>query len=265
MEEKNLYFFVADVHLGLNYKNPMEREKKFSSFLNGLPPQTKEVFLLGDIFDFWYEYKDVIPSGFTRTLGAIASLVDRGVKVHFFNGNHDVWTYRYFQNELGLIMEKQPAVFEIEGKRFCLGHGDGLFGDDPGYAFLYSIFHNRFLQILFSGIHPRWAFLLGHGWSKHNRLTRGQASPEGAQLTINKCIAYSEDFQKKYDAGAEERSVSAVSKSVGNKIDYFIFGHFHIRTEQKLKNGSELLMLGDWIYNPDYIVFDGETLKDVSV
>ena len=272
MVEKNLYFFVSDVHLGLNYKNPVEREKKFSSFLNGLPPQTKEVFLLGDIFDFWYEYKDVIPVGFTRTLGAIASLVDRGVKVHFFNGNHDVWTYRYFRKELGLIMEKQPAVFEIEGKRFCLGHGDGLFGNDPGYAFLYSIFHNRFLQILFSGIHPRWAFLLGHGWSKHNRLTRGQASPEGAQLTINNCIAYAEDFQKKYDAaqnsaltGAQTVGNKTDLQSVRNKIDYFIFGHFHIRTEQKLQNGSELFMLGDWIYNPDYIVFDGETLRDVSV
>jgi UDP-2,3-diacylglucosamine hydrolase len=288
MEEKNLYFFVADVHLGLDFKDPVGREKKFSSFLYNLPAQTKEVFLMGDIFDFWYEYKDVIPNGFTRTLGAIAALVDRGVKVHFFNGNHDIWTYRYFQKELGVVMEKQPAVIEIEGKRFCLGHGDGLWSGDPGYKFLKSIFYNRILQILFSGIHPRWAFLLGHSWSKHNRLTRGQASAEGAQRTINKCIAYSEDFQKKYAAAAEERSVSSsasqpasatkdkiaaaeersasgMSQTVGKKIDYFIFGHFHIPAHKQLADGSELFMLGDWIYNPDYVVFDGETGESHSL
>lgn len=264
MTEKNLYFFVADTHLGLNYKDPAGREKKFSSFLYNLPPQTKEVFLLGDIFDFWYEYKDVIPNGFTRTLGAIAALVDRGVKVHFFNGNHDIWTYRYLQNEVGVLMEKQPSVIELDGKRFCLGHGDGLWKGDPGYKLLKSIFYNRFLQILFSGIHPRWAFLLGHGWSKHNRLTRGQASAEGAKMTVGKCVAYAEEFQKRYaasgvhHAGMAKVNESSCVQTAVMHVDYFIFGHFHIPAHQQLTSGAELFMLGDWIYNPDYVVFDGE-------
>ena len=114
--EKSLYFFVSDVHLGLDHKDPVARERKFASFLAGLPQNTKAVYLLGDIFDFWYEYRNVIPRGYTRTLGALASLVDRGVEVYFFNGNHDIWTYNYFASELGLKMMQQPYVVEIEGK-----------------------------------------------------------------------------------------------------------------------------------------------------
>ena len=123
MKGKKLCYFVSDVHLGLDYKDAAERERRFASFLQTLPAETEKLFLLGDIFDFWYEYKNVVPRGFTRTLGALAALVDRGVEVHFFNGNHDIWTYNYFEQEIGMIMERrQPAVFEISGKRFCIGH-----------------------------------------------------------------------------------------------------------------------------------------------
>ena len=121
-----LYYFIADTHLGLDYKDYKAREKAFASFLYNLPAETSEVFLLGDIFDFWYEYKNVIPRRFTRTLGALASLCDRGVKVHFLNGNHDIWTYSYFQQEIGVVFHKQPLTVELEGQRFCLGHGDLL-------------------------------------------------------------------------------------------------------------------------------------------
>lgn len=253
-QEKNLYYFFADVHLGLDYMNPSEREKKFSSLLYTLPSQTKEVFLLGDIFDFWYEYKDVIPRGFTRTLGAIAALVDRGVKVHFFNGNHDIWTYDYLQNEVGVIMEEQPKVLEICGKRFCMAHGDGLLKDDMGYSFLSGIFHNGLLQTLFSGIHPRWAFLLGHTWSKHNRLTHCELSKEFTMkenLMVETCKKFSNEFQ--------------LRQPEGEKIDYFIFGHYHVRSHSVLENGGELFTLGEWIHNPDYLVFDGDLISEHGV
>lgn len=244
MAEKELYYFVSDVHLGLNYLNPVERERKFSSFLQTLPANTKKLFLLGDIFDFWYEYKKVIPRGFTRTLGALAALADRGVEIHFFNGNHDVWTYGYFKQELGFIMETQPAVFTLAGKRFCLGHGDGLGPGDRGYKILRAIFHNRFLQILFSGIHPRWAFGMGHAWSKHNRLAKGQSCEfKGADEPI---VRYAEHFQQQQPEAA--------------KIDYFIFGHFHYRTQAPLHSGGQLFILGEWIHDCDYLVFDGDSV-----
>lgn len=245
MKEKGLYYFVSDVHLGLDYKNPEEREHKFAAFLNSLPHNTKELFLLGDIFDFWYEYKHVIPRGFTRTLGALAALSDRGVKVHFFNGNHDIWTYNYFQRELGFIMESQPLVTEIEGRRFCMGHGDGLPSGDTGYKLLKSIFTNRFLQFLFSGLHPRWAFGFGLAWSKHNRLAKGQLYEfRGEEEPI---VRYAENLQS--------------HRPGDGKIDYFIFGHYHYKAEHSLKTYGKLFIMGEWIHYCDYLVFDGESLQ----
>ncbi len=245
MEEKGLCYFVSDVHLGLDHKDPGARERKFASFLNSLPSNTQKLYLLGDIFDFWYEYKYVIPRGFTRVLGALAALVDRGVEVHFFKGNHDIWAYDYFQTELGFIMEEQPLVTTIGGKRFCMGHGDGLPGDDAAYAFLKSVFTNRFLQILFSGLHPRWAFGFGHSWSRHNRLAKGsQHQFRGADEPIAK---YAESFQK--------------NRPQDGKIDYFIFGHYHYKSQYQLENGGQMFILGEWINHYDYLVFDGNSLE----
>ncbi len=243
--EKNLYFFVSDVHLGLDYKNPVAREKRFASFLNGLPENTKALYLLGDIFDFWYEYRNVVPRKFTRTLGALASLVDRGVEVYFFNGNHDIWTYGFFEQELGIKILQQPYIVDIEGKRFCLGHGDGLGEGDLGYKLLNGVFKNRFLQWLFSGVHPRWAFSLAHLWSRHNRLMH-------------------EDNPWEWK-GEQERIVKFANKmqqGTAAKMDYFIFGHFHYRTRMPLSAGGEMFLLGDWIHNDcDYLVFDGATCQ----
>ncbi|MEG0517388.1 MAG: UDP-2,3-diacylglucosamine diphosphatase [Bacteroidales bacterium] len=258
--EKNLYYFVSDVHLGLDYNNPQEREKKFSSFLLGLPSNTKALFLLGDIFDFWYEYKHVIPRNFTRTLGALAGLVDKGVEVYFFNGNHDIWTYGYFEKELGITVLQQPCVMNLEGVNFCLGHGDGLGKGDTGYKILNSIFKNKFLQFLFSGIHPYWAFSLGYAWSKHNRLARGcEAERKGAATQVchipfrgedERIVKFANEFQNK----------SMQSGGTG-KIDYFIFGHFHCPTRMQLKAGGEICILGEWIHTCDYLVFDGDQLS----
>lgn len=245
MEQRNLYYFVSDVHLGLDYLDPVARERKFADFLLQLPSHTKKLFLLGDIFDFWYEYKFVIPRGFTRTLGALAQLADRGVEIHFFNGNHDIWTYDYFQRELGFIMERQPAVFELEGKYFCMGHGDGLMPGDRWYKLMKWGFNNKFLQRLFSAIHPRWALGLGHSWSRHNRLTKGEEfkfSGEDEML-----VKFAHQFQK--------------TRSEDEKIDFFVFGHYHYKIQHQLACGGELTILGEWINHCDYLVFDGEKLE----
>lgn len=257
--KKNLWYFVSDVHLGLNYKDAIGREKKFADFLYTLPDNTHSLFLLGDIFDFWYEYKNVIPRKFTRTLGALASLVDRGVKVYFFNGNHDVWTYSYFEEEIGIKILKQPFVLDINNSRFCLGHGDGLGSSDKGYKILRGIFDNKLLQVMFSTIHPRWAFGLAHAWSKHNRLAH-ECKAEALQLPTKSSfkfdpqgadiVRYCENFQQTHKDAP---------------IDYFIFGHFHYKTDLKLINGGELHLLGEWIHNSDYLVYDGKNLVSYTL
>ena len=164
-------YFVSDVHLGLQVADPADREARFIGFLRNLPQDAEALYLLGDIWDFWYEYRDVVPKGYVRVLAALQELMDRGVKVYFFQGNHDVWTYSYFE-ELGMVRLTQPALVEIGGKKFCLGHGDGLGPTPFGYRFLRSIFHCRVLQILFSMLHPWIAFRFGNNWSKGNRLDR---------------------------------------------------------------------------------------------
>ena len=169
--DRKLTYFVSDVHLGLDVDDPVARESRFVDFLRSLPEETESLYLLGDIWDFWYEYRDVVPKGYVRVFSALTALMDRGVNVYFFQGNHDVWTYSYFE-ELGMKRLEQPAVVEIGGEMFCLGHGDGLGPVPRGYSFLRSVFHNRILQFLFSLLHPWLAFRLGNGWSRSNRLSR---------------------------------------------------------------------------------------------
>ncbi len=263
-KERHLYYFVSDVHLGLEYKDPAEREKKFSRFLLSLPANTKALFLLGDIFDFWYEYKNVIPRKFTRTLGALAQVADRGIEIYFFNGNHDIWTYSYFEQEIGIKILKQPYIIDLEGKRFCLGHGDGLGKGDTGYKLLRSIFYNRFLQFLFSGIHPRWAFALAHTWSRHNRLAhecQGDIIKQNREKIETTEDQISSCFELREDSGIVKFANDFQLNQKHAPLDYFIFGHFHYRTIVDLKAGGKLYILGEWIHSCDYLVFDGEKLE----
>ena len=236
--KRYLYFFISDVHLGLDVQNPREREEKLVRVLEGVPAETEAVYLLGDIFDFWYEYKYVVPKGFTRTLGALARLSDRGVKLYFFRGNHDLWAFGYFEKELGIKIVEQPSFLDIDGKKFCMGHGDGLAGGDRGYVILKSIFYNKFLQWAFSSIHPRWAFGLAHKWSKHNRL---------ACDNLNK-------FRGEKDPLYKYACITEQNKH----IDYFIFGHVHTPGNNVTPNGAGFYILGEWIHGCEYLVYDSQ-------
>ena len=233
------HYFVSDVHLGLQVGDPAGRERRFADFLNGLPSDTESVYLLGDIWDFWYEYRHVVPKGHVRVLAALQNLMDRGVRVYFFEGNHDVWTYSYFE-ELGMIKLAQPALVEIEGKTFCMGHGDGLGPVPFGYRFLRGLFHSKVAQFLFSLLHPWVAFGLGNGWSKNNRLAHDQEYEfRGADEPL---VKFAEDYSSR------------------NKVDYFIFGHYHASVDMTLSSGARFLVLKDWIHSSPYICFDGETI-----
>ena len=241
MESRQLTYFVSDVHLGLQVADPAAREARFVSFLRGIPAEnTEALYLLGDIWDFWYEYRDVVPKGYVRVFAALADLMDKGVRVYFFQGNHDVWTYSYFE-ELGMIRLQQPCTVEISGKRFCIGHGDGLGPVPFGYRFLRSIFHCRLLQILFSMLHPWIAFRFGNNWSKSNRLSHN----------VNYTFKGEEEPLYKF---AQEYSSE-------NKVDYFIFGHYHDDVCMDMPSGAQLRILKDWMGSSPYLCFDGETLK----
>lgn len=241
MEKRVAAYFVSDVHLGLDVKDEAERESRFVSFLRSIPKEeTKSVYLLGDIWDFWYEYRDVVPKGGIRVFSALLDLMEGGVEVVFFPGNHDIWCYSYFES-LGIkVMRSQPMVVEIGGKVFCLGHGDGLGPGMHPYKFMNSVFKCRPVQRLFSLLHPWLAFRIGRGWSKNSRLARNEKySFEGESEPLYKwALAFS---QKQH-------------------VDYFIFGHLHTTVDVVLPSGAGLKVLPDWMDDSQYLKFDGMTV-----
>ena len=244
--DKSLTYFVSDVHLGLQVGDAAAREAAFAAFLRSVDPsQTAALYLLGDIWDFWYEYRDVVPKGYVQVLAALQDLMRAGVPVYFFQGNHDVWTYHYFA-DMGMMPLQQPYVTEIGGERFCLGHGDGLGPGQCGYKLLRGVFHSRFLQMCFSALHPWFAFRLGNNWSRHSRL--------------GKNIAYT--FR-----GADEPLYRWCSAFLENTpVEHFIFGHYHCLADIPLPGtvfapASTLHLLGDWLSAPNWLVYDAATAQ----
>lgn len=238
MADRTLSYFVSDVHLGLDVNDPAEREARFVRFLRSIPKdRTRTLYMLGDIWDFWYEYHDVVPKGYVRVFAALMDLMDAGVEVCFFQGNHDIWCFHYFE-ELGIRILRQPYVVEIGGKTFCLGHGDGLGPGHCWYKLMRWGFRNKFFQSMFSLLHPYIAFRFGKGWSKKSR------------------VAKSREYVFR---GADEPLYKfAVDFSRDRHVDYFIFGHFHVSEDLPLPTGARLLILKDWMkpHSSNFISFD---------
>ncbi len=239
MPDRSLVYFVSDVHLGLDVNEPAARERRFVAFLESIPKdKTRALYMLGDIWDFWYEYRDLVPKGYVKVFAALMALMDAGVEVFFFQGNHDIWCYHYFE-DMGIRILQQPYLIEIGGKSFCLGHGDGLGPGDFSYKLMRWLFRNKLCQRLFSSLlHPTLAFKIGKGWSKGSRLARN------------------EEYHFK---GEEEPLYKfALKYSRNTKVDYFIFGHFHTKVDMTLPTGARLLVLKDWVNNQssNFIVFD---------
>lgn len=236
-------YFISDIHLGAPaLKNNREREKLFVAWLDDIKKDAAALFLMGDIFDYWFEYKTVVPRGFTRALGKIAELADSGIPVHFFTGNHDVWVFDYLPSELGVDVHREEMRVTFSGKKFFLAHGDGLDPYDKGYHLLKKLFTNRFLQWLFSWLHPNLGVSLAHAWSKKSRLTKGMFVP----------------FQ-----GEEKEGLYLFAKSTleDEEVDYFIFGHRHLLLDLPIGKNTRYINLGDWISHFSYGVFDGEKFE----
>lgn len=240
--ERTLVYFTADVHLGLRTADPKEREDRFVEWLKAIPRgQTKALYLLGDIWDFWYEYHDVVPREGIRVVAQLIDLMDCGVEVWFMPGNHDIWCYSFFES-LGIRKISQPYYTEIFGKTFCLAHGDGFYDPRRSYRFMLWVFNNRFLQKLFSTIHPRLAFRFGNGWSKNNRYTHKPYEWKGADEPLVKFA---------------EGEIAA-----GRKADYYLFGHYHVSARETLSGGAQLFVTDTWLKGGcPCLIFDGTELK----
>ena len=240
---KGNIYFLSDAHLGsLAIPHQRMQERRLVNFLDGIKDKAEAVYFLGDMFDFWYEYKTVVPKGYTRLLGKISELTDRGVEVHYFVGNHDLWQHDYLEKECGVTLHRHVEVAELHGQTFFLAHGDGLGTDDKKFKMLRSIFHNSFCQTLFSSLHPRWGMAFGLEWARRSRLKREDGSEPPYQGEQNEeLILFAKDYLKSHP-----------------DINYFMFGHRHIELDLMLSRTTRLLILGDWITQFTYAVFDGE-------
>ncbi len=234
-------YFASDFHLGVAAALPSrEREKQIVRWLDYIAEDAAAIYLAGDLFDFWFEYRTVVPKGYVRFIGKLAELRDAGIPIYIFTGNHDMWLFDYFPQELDIPVYRQPQYRQIEGKSFLIGHGDGLGPGDKGYKRLKRLFANPLAQWTFARLHPNLALRIAHFWSGTSR----QYTAEETYLGEEKewLITYA---KRKLEQQPE--------------LDYFIFGHRHLPIDVLLPNGrSRYLNLGEWMNQRSYAVFDGE-------
>jgi len=237
-------YFISDFHLGAPDKlSSLEREKKIISFLNEIVKDAEQIFILGDLFDFWFEYRKVVPKGYVRILGRLAEITDKGIPVHFFVGNHDMWMRNYFQTELNIPVYFKPTPFELYGKKFLLGHGDGLGPGDHGYKFIKKVFRNKIAQTLFGFIPPYFGIQIADYFSKKSRAKTGKSDEVFLGEEKEWLVTYSKEVLKK------------------EHFDFFVFGHRHLPLDIKLNENSRYINLGDWIKYNSYGVFNGSSFE----
>lgn len=239
-----MIYFLSDAHLGVpDHKRSLAREKLLVAFLDEAKKDATEIFLLGDIFDFWFEYKSVVPKGFVRLLGKIAEITDSGIPVHYFTGNHDMWIFSYFEKELGVIMHRKPLEKVIDGKLFFIAHGDGLGPGDRGYKFLKKIFSASVSRKLFSWLHPGFGTSLALYFSKKSRLANGDKDEFFHGEDKEMLILFCKDMIKK------------------RPYNYFIFGHRHLPMEIEIAPDTKYVNTGEWVKSFSYAIYNGKELK----
>lgn len=236
-------YFISDFHLGVpNDADSRKREDKIVAWLNSIAKDVQILYLMGDVFDYWFEYKEVVPRGYVRLLGKLAELSDAGVEMHYFTGNHDMWVFDYLPKEIGLHIHRNPIQKEYNGKKFFLGHGDGLGPGDFGYKFIKKVFANKLAQWLFARVHPNTGIGLMKFFSRRSRIATGT----------------SDDVY----LGDDKEWLMVFCREVLQKehYDYFIFGHRHMPLDKQLNDQSRYINLGEWINHFTYAVFDGQEL-----
>ncbi|HEY4324615.1 MAG TPA: UDP-2,3-diacylglucosamine diphosphatase [Mucilaginibacter sp.] len=243
MATRNKLYFASDFHLGTGtYAQCREREARLVRWLDQIKVDAAEVFLMGDVFDFWFEYKTVVPKGYIRFLGKLAELADAGIKLYLFKGNHDMWMFDYFEKELGATIISDELEIERNGKKFYLHHGDGLGSGDNFYKILKNFFRSEFCQWLFARIHPNLGVGIANYWSRHSRISN----------------------QKKENPkpGEQEWLVVFCRQLLKTHFyDYLVFGHRHLPLNIPLNEKSTYVNLGEWVNYNSYAVFDGDTLS----
>lgn len=243
MSREKIYF-ASDFHLGVpSFEESLEREKKIVRWLEMVRKDAAEIFLVGDIFDFWFEYKRVVPRGFTRLLGKISEITDSGIPVHVFTGNHDMWIFDYLPKECGVRLFREPIERSFGSKSFLIGHGDGLGPGDHGYKFLKKVFASPICQWLFARLHPNFGIWLANRSSGYSRSTTGDKDRVFLGEENEWLIVYCREYlQRKHK-------------------DYFVFGHRHLPLDIDLGQGSRYINLGEWMHHCTYAVFENDTLE----
>jgi UDP-2,3-diacylglucosamine hydrolase len=243
MHGKKIYF-LSDFHLGVpDAKASRIRELRIVQWLDSVKKDAAEIYLLGDVFDFWFEYRHAVPKGFIRLQGKLAELSDSGIKLHYFTGNHDMWVFDYLPSEIGMELYRKPIVREIDGKKFFIGHGDGLGPGDYKYKFIKKVFASKICQWLFARIHPNEGIALAHYWSRKSRIATG-------------------NYDEHYKGDDKEYLVVFAKEELKKQhIDFFIFGHRHLVIDMTVGENSRYINLGDWIKFNTYAVWDGRQLN----
>lgn len=235
-------YFLSDLHLGAGYiADHHWHERIIAAWLKTIGPTARELYLLGDVMDYWYEYRTVVPQGYVRFLGALADLADNGCKIYWLKGNHDVWIFDYLPKEIGMTVVDGVLDKEIDGRRFVMEHGDGVGEPRPLYRLMRRLFRNRFAQWLYAGIHPRWTVGFALNMSKRSRLSGSPAPDSDTLADDDPLVRFASDFQQ-----------------ANGHVDYFVFGHRHQTVDMKISEDTRLIILGEAFSRMTYGEWDGK-------
>lgn len=244
LEQGKKIYFLSDFHLGTPSKEKSEeREKKIIDFISSVEHEAQAIFFVGDVYDFWFEYKYLIPKGFIKFQAKLFQLVDKGITLYFFPGNHDLWMFDYYEKELGAVVSREPLQFEINGKKFFVVHGDGRGPGDTVHKLILKVFESRFFQFVFKCFPTDFTFWIANSWSKSSRA--GNASKNEEHFLGD------DEWLWQYAKTIEQKE----------HFDYYVFGHRHLPLELPVGESSKYINLGDWLKFYTYGVFDGNEMK----
>jgi UDP-2,3-diacylglucosamine hydrolase len=237
-------YFASDFHLGVpDYASSVAREKRIVKWLNEVSKDAQAIYLLGDIFDFWFEYNKAIPKGFIRLQGKLAELRDAGMPIYFFTGNHDMWMFDYFEKEMGIVIYREPLLLTSENHKLLIGHGDGLGPGDNTYKLLKKIFASSFSQWLFARIHPNLGIAIANHWSRQSRIANKKMEEKFQGEEKEFLLTYCRELEK------------------NTHHDFYVFGHRHLPLDLKVGEGSRYINLGEWVHFNTYAVYDGQHME----